>query len=38
MIKAIEISLNQKTTTKKDKPLFINIAAESREIRILGIL
>jgi hypothetical protein len=38
MIKAIEISLNQKITTKKDQPLILNIAAESKEIRILGIM
>lgn len=38
MIEAIEISLNQKTTIKKDKPLFINVTAESKEMRILGIM
>jgi len=38
MIKPIDISLNQKITVKKDQPLNLNIPAESKEMRILGIL
>lgn len=38
MIKPIEISLNQKITTKKDMPLIRKIPADSTEMRILGIL
>jgi hypothetical protein len=38
MMNPIERILNQKTITKKGQPLFMKIAAESKEIRIPGIL
>jgi len=38
LFKPIEISLNQKITTKKDMPLIQKIPAQSTGIKILGVL
>jgi hypothetical protein len=38
MMNPIERILNQKITTKKGQPLFMKIPAESKEMRIPGIL